>query len=127
MQKKRERLLTETELELMCIVWRLGQATVREVRENLPEGRDITYTSVAKILSILEEKGALGSKKGEKTYLYYPRIAKEDYESRALRHVTQGLFDGNPGSLVMRLLDGTDLSREDLAEIRKTIEARLDP
>ena len=48
--------LTATEYELMTIIWNLGQASVRDVMEQLPKNRDLAYTSVATILRILKEK-----------------------------------------------------------------------
>ena len=127
MQKKKERLLTEVELELMSIVWRLGKCVVREVLEALPEGRDVTYTSVAKIMKILEDKGVLASEKKEKTHLFYPLLSREEYEKRTLRHMTERLFEGSLSSMVLRLLDDSDLTTEELREIRRSLDERLSP
>jgi len=58
---KPERMLTEVELELMNVIWNLGECTVREVQESLPKERDLAYTSVATMMKILEQKGILTS------------------------------------------------------------------
>jgi len=122
---KKDRLLTEVELELMSIVWKLERCVVRDVLHALPEGRDVAYTSVAKIMKILEDKGVLRSEKGEKTHTYVPVLSREEYEKRSLKHLTDKLFDGNPSSLVMRLLDESTLTQTELKAIRKTLEERL--
>lgn len=119
------RLLTEVELELMTIVWRIGPCVVRDVLSALPPGRDIAYTSVAKILKILEDKGALRSEKGEKTHLYHAVLTREVYEERALKHVAEKLFDGSPSAMVMKLLDENEMTTEELEAIRRNLEERL--
>ena len=123
--KKPSRLLTEVELELMNVVWKLGRCSVREVLDLLPKERDLAYTSVATVMKILEEKGVLKSEKKEKSHTYRALVAREDYETKALQHVTEKVFAGNPSSLVMRLLDEAKLSREELQEIRRTLEEKL--
>lgn len=120
-----DRILTAVELELMTIIWRLESCVVRDVLEALPKDRDITYTSVAKIMKILEDKGFLVSEKQEKTHLYRPAVAKEAYEKRALEHVAEKLFDGSPSTMVMKLLDDASLTQAELQAIRKNLEARL--
>jgi predicted transcriptional regulator len=122
---KAERLLTGAELEIMSAVWESRTATVREVQERLPADRKLAYTSVATLLKILEQKGFLTVSKGERTLTYQPVIARADYEATTLRHLTQKLFQGNPSSLVMRMLDESDLSREDLKSLRELLNKKL--
>ncbi len=123
--KKPEKLLTEVELELMSAVWRLERCSVREVLDSLPRERDLAYTSVATVMKILEDKGIVKSEKKEKSHTYVPLLSKEDYEKKALKHITEKVFEGNPSSMVMRLLDEAELSKEELQQIRKTLEERL--
>jgi len=124
-KKNKERLLTEVELELMNIIWRLEKCIVRDVLTALPDERDITYTSVAKIMKILEDKGVLRSKKNEKTHLYFPILTREEYEKRTLKHVAEKLFEGSPSSMVMRLLDEAELSADELKRIHETLKDRM--
>ena len=56
-------LLTKTELELMNLLWDLGEGSVRDVMAALPQDRDLAYTSVSTILRILEKKEFLKSRK----------------------------------------------------------------
>ena len=121
----RPRLLTEVELELMSTLWRLGEATVREVLDQLPRGRTLAYTSVSTILRVLEGKELVTSRKQGKAHVYRPTLSKSDYESRSLRHLVNKVFDGAPSSMVQRLLDDEGLSREELREIQQALEERL--
>ena len=94
MKSKESRLLTETELELMTIVWKLGEGSVADVIAYLPKGRDLAYTSVSTILRILEQKEVLGARKEGRGHVYFPLLQKEDYEARTLKHVVEKVFDG---------------------------------
>ncbi len=123
-KNKPEKLLTEVELELMNMIWELGTCTVKEVLSALPENRDLAYTSVATIMKILEQKGALKSEKQERAHTYSPLLSRADYEAMSLRHLTANVFRGDPTSIVMRLLDDSDLSNQDMSAIRAILEKR---
>lgn len=124
MGQKNARLLTETELEIMHVVWRKEPCVVRDVLAALPEGRDVVYTSVAKIMSILEEKGFLRSKKSERTHVFSAAVSREEYESRSLQHLKNKMFEGSSLSLVQRLLNENELTSGELAEIRRLLDAK---
>ena len=127
-QKKRtkiEKLFTEVELELMNAIWKLGDCTVKDVQDVLPKERDLAYTSVATMMKILEQKGALKSEKQEKAHLYKALISRPEYEGVSLQHLKANVFGGNPTSMVMRLLDESGISPEEMATIRTFIDERL--
>ena len=79
------RLLTESELELMTILWRLRGGTVADVLAALPSDRPLAYTSVSTILRILEQKGVLTTEKVGRGHRYLPAVAKGDYETVCAR------------------------------------------
>lgn len=116
--------LTEVELELMNILWRLQGGTVNDVLGALPPERPLAYTSVSTILRILEQKGVLASEKVGRGHRYLPLVPKQDYEAFALEQVMGKVFDGQPVALVRRLVDGGQLSREDLAALQELLEER---
>jgi predicted transcriptional regulator len=116
------RLLTETELELMTILWRLGEGSVTDVIERLPQGRNLAYTSVSTILRILEQKGVLSTRKEGRGHIYIPRIKKADYEARTVAHVVERVFDGTPVALVRQLLGSGQLNENDLRELKELID-----
>jgi predicted transcriptional regulator len=116
--------LTEVELELMNILWRLDGGTVNDVLGALPAERPLAYTSVSTILRILEQKGVLASEKVGRGHRYVPLVAKQDYEAFALEQVMGKVFDGQPVALVRRLVDGGQLSRDDLAALQELLEER---
>jgi predicted transcriptional regulator len=122
---KLEKLLTEVELELMNVIWDLGECTVKAVQEALPKSRDLAYTSVATMMKILEQKGALTSEKKEKAHIYSAHVSRADYETMSLQHLKANVFNGDPTSMVMRLLSETNISQKEMESIRSLIDERL--
>jgi predicted transcriptional regulator len=117
-----ERLLTEGELELMTILWRGAGATVAEVQAALPRDRPLAYTSVSTILRILEQKRVVTSEKVGRGHRYLPAVAKGDYEAFALGQVVDKVFDGQPLSLMRRLVDTAGLTRQDIAALKALLD-----
>lgn len=116
------KLLTETELELMTILWRLSEGSVAEVISELPKERDLVYTSVSTILRILEQKEVLATRKEGRGHIYIPRLKKSDYEAKTVKHVVDRVFDGTPVALVKQLLDTVKLDEADIKELKALIE-----
>lgn len=115
------KLLTETELELMTILWRIEEGSVSDVIANLPEERKLAYTSVSTILRILEQKEILKTRKEGRGHIYIPLVKKSDYEARTVKHVVDRVFDGTPVALVRQLLDTVKLNEDDLKQIKNLI------
>lgn len=122
---KLEKPLTEVELELMNVIWELGSCTVKDVQKGLQESRDLAYTSVATMMKILEQKGAISGKKDDRVHTYQPIVSREDYETASLKHLTDNVFKGDPSSMVMRLINENKLSSEDLQNIKKLLDQRI--
>lgn len=123
MKKDPAKLLTETELELMSILWRLGEGSVADVIRQLPNDRDLAYTSVSTILRILEQKHVLKARKEGRGHVYIPLVKKMEYEARAVKHVVDRVFDGTPVALVRQLLDSGSLNQSELKELKALIES----
>ncbi len=122
--------LTDVELELMTILWKRGEGGVHDVLQALPKGRELAYTSVSTILRILEQKGFLRARKagekkdeaGRRGHIYVPQIQKSTYESAALHHLVQQVFDNAPGTLLRRLVESQALSASDLSDLRRELD-----
>jgi predicted transcriptional regulator len=117
-------LLTETELEMMSIVWRIGRATVADVLQALPPERALAYTSVSSMLRILEQKGALTAEKAGRGHVYAPAVTRDDYASRSVRHLVSTVFDGAAPSLVRCLVEQGELSEADVASLRHLLDRK---
>ena len=119
MAKQRAIHLSPFELEIMEILWKLGEASVREVREAIQERRRPGYTTVQTILSRLEEKKAVRrTRKIGNALLFEPLIAREPVYRRMIDDFL-GLFGGSAQPLVGRLLETGQLTLEDLKALEE--------
>lgn len=125
MARRRTEMLTDVELELMIVLWKIKSGTVRDVMAALSGGAERAYTSIATMMKILEEKGFATSERRERTLYYAPAIKKSDYEGRSLKNLSNSLFGGTPTALVARLVDDGDLTDEMIQEIKEIIETRI--
>lgn len=112
--------MTPAEFDLMKILWRLGSATVAEVRGEA-EGSP-AYTTVMTLLGRLEKKGAVAVDKSRQPFVYKPRFRRESVIRRRLNAFIERVFDGRADSLVMQLIEDKSLSLDELREL----EARLE-
>jgi predicted transcriptional regulator len=119
-----ERLLTEVELELMTILWRLDGGTVNDVLAGLPPERPLAYTSVSTMLRILEKKRFLKTRKEGRGHVYVPLVTKEAYEAHSLHDLIDRVFDGTPSALMRRLIESDRLSARELAKVRALLDRK---
>ena len=119
MARKHAIHLSRFELEIMEILWTLGEASVREVQEAIQERRRPAYTTVQTILTRLEEKKAVRrTRKIGNALLFEPLIAREPVYQRLIDDFL-GLFDGGALPLVGRLLETGQLTLEDLKALEE--------
>jgi len=112
--------LTERELDIMSVLWRYESGTVSEVREGLAD--EPGYTTVLKILQILEEKGAIRHETEGRAYRYYPLVAPEEEGGRALKKILDKIFHGSAELMLARLVSDTEISRDQIERMRLLLE-----
>jgi predicted transcriptional regulator len=116
--------LTEQELEIMKIVWRLEEATVRDVYEELLQRRKIAYTTVMTMMKILETKKFLKKTQEDRAYIYRPSKPKQQVLGGMVREFVNRVFNGSAEPLLMHLIKDNNLTQKEFDEITRTI-ARL--
>jgi len=116
---------TESELELLSILWERGSATVRELFEAVNTRREVVYTGVLKLMQIMTEKGLVERDERERAHVYRPAISQADTEARLLRELSQRFFSGSAAQLALRALEIEKASEPELDAIRQLI-ARKD-
>ncbi len=114
---------TESELEILQILWTKGLATVREVHEELAKTKDAGYTTTLKLMQIMHEKGLVKRDDSMRTHVYQAAVNKEKTQKHLLSKMIDSLFGGSPTQLVIQALGtgGTGehkASREELEEIQ---------
>jgi len=109
---------TESELEILQILWNKGNATVREVHEVLKKVKDTGYTTTLKIMQIMTEKGFLERNTANRTHIYKPLLSREKIQAKFLDKMLNGLFKGSESRLIMGALNQKELSPSDIEDIK---------
>ena len=120
--RKAHPTLTPQELAIMKVVWRLDQATVRDVYEAIRAKRDIAYTTVMTMMRILEEKGYLKKSRADRAYLYRPAQPRHQVVGDIVRDFLDRVFDGAAAPLLLHLAKEGRLSKEERRLIRRIAE-----
>ncbi|MGE0864434.1 MAG: BlaI/MecI/CopY family transcriptional regulator [Vicinamibacterales bacterium] len=114
--------LTGQELEIMKVIWRTGQATVRDVYEDLKTRRTIAYTSVQTMMNILEAKGHLKKEPGERAQTYTPVRPQKTVVGSMVREFVDRVFDGSARPLLVHLLKEKGLTAAERKELQKLLD-----
>jgi predicted transcriptional regulator len=113
--------LTPRELDIMSVLWELGEATVTEVRDRIDA--DLAYTGVSSMIRTLELKGYVSHRRGEgRTHVYFPVIEPEQAGESALGRVLDKVYGGSPIKLLAHLVEQRGLSDKELARMRELLE-----
>ena len=113
--------LTRCELEIADVVWKLGEATVQDVCDNLT--RPLAYTTVMTTLSHLESKKKILTRvKRGRAYVYRPSVSREEVSSSMLAEVRDVLFGGSISSLVLNLLSQGPVPETDIQALRDALD-----
>ena len=112
---------TESELELLGILWERGPVTVRELFEAVNMGRPVVYTGVLKLLQIMAEKGLVERDERERAHVYRAAVSQADTERRFVRELSERFFAGSAAQLALRALQIEKASDEELEAIRQLI------
>jgi len=113
--------LTPRELDIMSVLWDLGEATVNEVRDRVDP--DLAYTSISSMIRTLELKGYVSHRRGEgKTHIYFPAIDPETAGESALGRVLDKVYGGSPIKLLAHLVEQHRLSEKELARMRELLK-----
>lgn len=115
---------TESELEILQILWAKGLATVREVHEELAKTKDVGYTTTLKLMQIMNEKGIVKRDDSMRTHVYQAAVNKEKTQKHLLNKMIDSLFGGSPTQLVIQAL-GDETHKASPEELEK-IQALLD-
>jgi BlaI family penicillinase repressor len=113
--------LTQRELDIMGVLWELGEGTVTEVRNRVDP--DLAYTSISSMIRTLELKGFVSHRRGEgKTHVYFPVIAPEAAGESALGRVLDKIYGGSPIKLLAHLVQQKRLSPKELERMRDLLK-----
>jgi len=115
---------TESELDILQVLWEPGTATVREVNETLSKikKKRVGYTTTLKLMQIMHEKGMLEREMINSRHVYKPLISRKDAQHTMLNKMIDTIFNGSSSQLVMQALSNKRSSREEIEIIRKYLD-----
>ena len=110
---------TESEMEILQVLWEEGDSTVREVHEILSAKKESGYTTTLKLMQIMHDKGLLNRNDEARSHIYSAAVKKESMQKQVVNKMINGMFKGSPAKLIMHALGNHRASKEELAEIKK--------
>ena len=114
---------TESELEILAVLWDKKEATVRQVHEILQAHKECGYTTTLKLMQIMFEKELVTRDSSSKTHIYKPGINKEKTQKQFVNKMIQNLFAGSSTELVLQALGSQKNSSEELEKIEAYINS----
>jgi BlaI family transcriptional regulator, penicillinase repressor len=115
---------TESELELLRILWDKQPATVREIYDALNMERPSGYTTVLKLLQIMTAKGLVVRDEANRAHVYRSAISQDAMQSKILKDLSVRLFSGSAAQLALHALAMEPASDTELDEIRALLQKR---
>ncbi len=113
---------TDSELEILQILWSKGPSTVRAVNDLLVRDKEVGYTTTLKIMQIMSEKGLVSRDKQSRTHIYTANIDRDTTQGALLNRFLENTFSGSASSLVMQALGNHSASDDELRQIKELIE-----
>lgn len=113
---------TETELEILQILWQNGASSVREINDIMNNSREVGYTTTLKLMQIMNEKELTVRDTANRTHIYQANVEEKKIKSGLLESFINNAFRGSASSLVMQVLGQSNASEDELNQIKQMIE-----
>ena len=113
---------TESELEILNILWDKGPSTVRDVHEVLEQSKDAGYTTTLKLMQIMYEKKLLKRDATAKSHVYTANVSQEKTQGQLVKKLIDSVFNGSASQLVMQALGNHKTNKKELDAIKKYLE-----
>ena len=113
---------TDRELEALKVLWQRGEATVREVYEQInQDGGTLAYTTVLSLLQVMEQKGLVGHRQRGKTYTYFAKAQRDRTFQVLAGGFLDKVFDGAVDEYLVHALQSRRISPDELERLEKMI------
>jgi predicted transcriptional regulator len=113
---------TDSELQILQVLWDKGPSSVREVNEILNEIKETGYTTTLKLMQIMTEKDLVSRDTTQRTHIYTAAVAREATQSSLLQSFLKSTFQGSAKALVLQALGSNTASEQELQEIKDLID-----
>ncbi|MES2277044.1 MAG: BlaI/MecI/CopY family transcriptional regulator [Bacteroidota bacterium] len=113
---------TDSELEILNVLWKQGNCTVREVHEELAKNKDAGYTTTLKLMQIMHDKGLVARDATAKTHIYKAIATQEQAQQTALDKIISTVFEGSTADMVIQALGHHRASDDEIDAIKKYLQ-----
>ncbi len=113
---------TESELEILNVLWEKGPSTVREVHDVLALTKDSGYTTTLKLMQIMHDKNLLSRDAAGKSHIYAALVSQEDTKGQIVKRLIDNVFNGSASKLVMQALGNASTTPKELEEIMQFLQ-----
>ncbi|GAB3938467.1 BlaI/MecI/CopY family transcriptional regulator [Larkinella terrae] len=113
---------TESELEILQVLWANGPSTVRQVNEHLSQSKEVGYTTTLKLMQIMHDKELLSRTEEGRYHVYQALIGEEETQQHLLDRFVDTAFRGSAMKLVMQALGNSKATPQELAELQRLID-----
>jgi predicted transcriptional regulator len=114
-----EKKPTDSEMEILQIMWRLGSCTVRDVHEELIKNKEAGYTTTLKLMQIMHEKSLVDRDTSSKSHIYNATLNQDKVEKQLVGKMIDDVFSGSASRLIMQALGNHRASEKEIEEIKK--------
>lgn len=114
---------TESELEILQVLWQHGPGTVRFVNDKLNEKKKVGYTTTLKLMQLMVEKRILKRDEKTRSHLYRPAVKEKETQNLLLDRFLETAFGGSALKLVMQALGNHKTSKEEITRIRELLDS----
>ena len=118
---------TDAELLVLRVLWRRGPSTVRQVHEELEDGRPVGYTTTLKMMQIMADKGLVERDKSDRSHVYRAKATEERTQRQLIRDLVNRAFGGSARKLFVQALAETKTTPHEMAEIRRLLDSEEGP
>ena len=115
---------TELELEILKILWTQGPSSVKQIQEALAQTRELAYTTITTMLTIMANKRYVRRTRSGTGAVYAAAIAQEAASSNMLQDLVDRVYDGSVPAVMQQLIETSDLDPQELEAIRQLIRRK---
>lgn len=113
--------LTGRQLAIMRVLWDCGEATVAQVQQTLDLERPLAYSTVATVMSRMEQKGLLTHRAEGRVFHYRPAVTEDGIGTSMVGELVERIFGGSPADLVSHLLESKQVDATELDRIKQLV------
>ncbi len=112
---------TDSELEILNILWEKGPSTVRDVHEVLERSKEAGYTTTLKLMQIMHDKKLLTRNESNRSHIYTANISQQKTQGQLVKKFIDNVFNGSASQLVLQALGNHKANGQELDEIKQLL------